>query len=57
MVTKETTPSAVLLTVPIATPENTPVPGGGRWAWSAADRRWVDQDTPVNPDLIEINLE
>ncbi|MCX7257996.1 MAG: hypothetical protein NTZ64_15115 [Polaromonas sp.] len=26
----------------MATPENTPVPGAGRWSWNAAARRWED---------------
>ena len=27
---------------PVATPENTPIPGGGRWRWSAAPPGWVE---------------
>lgn len=31
---------AVINALPVATPENTPVPGGGRWRW---DRdHWAD---------------
>ena len=29
------------------TPENTPVPGGGRWSWDSVNTCWVDQDAPV----------
>jgi hypothetical protein len=34
MATKDTTPAA--------TPENTPIPGGGRWRWSDALPGWVE---------------
>ncbi len=29
---------------PVATPENTPVPGGGRWGWDHLHACWVDSD-------------
>ena len=29
-------------TRPHATPENTPLPGGGSWAWDAALPGWVE---------------
>ena len=29
---------------PLATPENTPVPGGGRWGWDHLHACWVDSD-------------
>lgn len=40
---------------PIAAPENTPVPGGGRWSWDYSAARWVDKDAPAapTPDLIQ----
>jgi hypothetical protein len=34
MATKNTTPEA--------TPENTPVPGGGRWCWDATLPGWAE---------------
>jgi len=34
MATKDLTPTA--------TPENTPIPGGGRWRWDAAQPGWVE---------------
>lgn len=30
-----------------ATPENTPLPGGGSWRWDSALRAWVDANQPV----------
>jgi hypothetical protein len=27
---------------PTATPENTPIPGGGRWRWDATLPGWVE---------------
>ena len=27
-----------------ATPENTPIPGGGTWAWDKSSRTWVSLD-------------
>lgn len=27
-----------------ATPENTPIPGGGTWAWDTSSRTWVSLD-------------
>jgi hypothetical protein len=43
---------------PEVTPENTPVPGGGRWRWDITKPGWVEVDengalvpaTPVLPD-------
>lgn len=26
------------------TPENTPLPGGGQWAWDEAKRAWVSRE-------------
>ena len=34
----------VINAVPVATPENTPVPGGGRWGWDHLHACWVDSD-------------
>lgn len=31
------------------TPENTPIPGGGRWRWDITAPGWVDVDAPA-PD-------
>lgn len=31
-------------TAPIATPENTPIPGGGSWRWSATAPHWVSNE-------------
>lgn len=33
---------------PVATPENTSVPGGGRWAWSDTLPGWVEVPEPVS---------
>lgn len=30
-----------------ATPENTPVPGGGRWGWDYFHACWVDATEPA----------
>lgn len=34
---------------PLATPDNTPVPGGGRWRWDIALPGWVELAEPVEP--------
>lgn len=34
---------------PEATPDNTPLPGGGRWRWDIALPGWVDLDAPLAP--------
>lgn len=34
----------------VATPDNTPTPGGGRWAWDAKNFCWTDMDAPVSID-------
>lgn len=31
-------------TAPVPCPANTPVPGGGRWAWSEARHGWISAD-------------
>ncbi|MFZ4623277.1 MAG: hypothetical protein ACOYNF_03470 [Rhodoferax sp.] len=45
----------------VATPENTPVPGGGRWCWSDALPGWVEvtEEPAVKPEpaTIETTLE
>jgi len=33
---------------PTATPENTPIPGGGSWRWDATLHGWVE-NTPDRP--------
>lgn len=33
---------------PAATPENTPIPGGGSWCWSATAPHWR-ANTPEQP--------
>lgn len=51
-------PMGFLVRRPAATPENTPVPGGGRWTWNAVLGAWsaVDesaaapQQSPVTPE-------
>ena len=32
-----------------ARPDNTPIPGGGRWAWDEVVGHWVSRDLPANP--------
>jgi|GEM_PF-3768918 len=34
---------------PAATPDNTPVPGGGRWTWDYVLAAWVDLDSTATP--------
>jgi hypothetical protein len=36
-----------------ASPDNTPIPGGGRWAWDDVAGQWVSRDLPSNPSLAE----
>ena len=43
--------SAVQDAAPIATPENTPVPGGGSWTWDEAIPNWVPS-APYAPPAI-----
>jgi hypothetical protein len=31
------------------TPNNTPIPGGGRWAWDADAGAWVSRDSAPEP--------
>ncbi|MDD5479649.1 hypothetical protein [Rhodoferax sp.] len=39
------------------TPENTPVPGAGRWRWDDANSGWVDVDAPAPaPDTQTVQL-
>lgn len=33
-----------------ATPENTPIPGGGRWRWDIALPGWVETAEPTDPE-------
>lgn len=34
---------------PVATPENTPLPGGGSWCWNSAKSCWDENTTPYAP--------
>ena len=36
-----------------ARPDNTPIPGGGRWAWDDMAGQWISRDLPVNPSFEE----
>lgn len=36
---------------PVATPENTPVPGGGRWGWDYLHACWVESDADAAAEL------
>lgn len=52
--TPESTAPAPVINADAATPENTPVPGGGRWRWDIALPGWVDVDaTEPLPQPIE----
>lgn len=31
-----------------ASPDNTPIPGGGRWAWDDVAGQWVSRDLPTD---------
>lgn len=31
------------------TPDNTPLPGGGAWAWDDITGRWLDLHAPAEP--------
>lgn len=33
-----------------ATPENTPIPGGGRWGWDYLHACWVETTEPATPE-------
>jgi hypothetical protein len=35
--------------IPVATPENTPLPGGGSWRWDETVLDWVENDPYVPP--------
>jgi hypothetical protein len=35
----------------VATPENTPIPGGGRWGWDHLHACWVETIEPVADPL------
>lgn len=47
--TVQTPAPAANTAAPVATPENTPVPGGGRWTWDAALAGWADVPEPAAP--------
>lgn len=36
---------------PVATPENTPIPGGGSWRWDYTQHAWAanTSDQPLQP--------
>ncbi len=36
-------------TKPARTPENTPVPGGGRWHWDQEACAWAEVTEPASP--------
>lgn len=36
---------------PLRTPDNTPVPGGGRWEWCADARNWRERADDSTPPL------
>lgn len=42
-------PLLVINASPTATPDNTPVPGGGRWTWDYDLAAWVDLDSTATP--------
>lgn len=42
-------PLPVINARPQATPDNTPVPGGGRWTWDYVLAAWVDLDSTATP--------
>ncbi|MEO8118916.1 MAG: hypothetical protein ABI606_06300 [Rhodoferax sp.] len=50
-------PVGQMLLTAVPTPENTPVPGGGRWAWDYSLVCWVDLDAPAAPDTNLIQPE
>ena len=31
-----------------ANPDNTPIPGGGRWAWDDVGGQWISRDLPID---------
>lgn len=35
------------------TPENTPIPGGGRWRWDEALTDWVSLDEPAQVEVAD----
>ena len=36
-----------IATLPVARPETTPIPGGGRWVWSDTEPHWVPAPDPI----------
>jgi len=51
MATKQTFSAAPPADAPPApTPDNTPLPGGGRYRWDITAPGWVDLDAPGTPD-------
>lgn len=45
--------NAAPVAIPVASPDNTPVPGGGRWAWDYAHACWVETPAPVIESTLE----
>lgn len=41
----------------VATPENTPVPGGGRWRWSDTLPGWVEVTEPPAAKPVTTTIE
>jgi len=38
---------------PVRTPENTPLPGGGRWEWDEAAANWRSLDDQPAADAVK----
>lgn len=60
----KTAPPPAEPAAPLATPENTPLPGGGRWMWDATLPGWAEVTEPAaepvatpSAPLTESNLE
>ncbi len=45
--------SAALSPATGPTPDNTPVPGGGRWRWDEEAKGWVSNDPQPDPEIKE----
>lgn len=53
MATKKDTSAVVDAAAIVATPENTPVPGGGSWRWDADQAGWVP-NAPYAPPPVNV---
>lgn len=41
--------------IPLPTPDNTPLPGGGSWRWSIESAGWVESSpAATNPNLADV---